>query len=122
METQKVDSLLIELLNGISCYSKLRTCLLIRLSDLAAQLCGYRSSRQIDESQSEIVEEQFNTLVDDLFYYIKESEEFLKTSHTYKKCVYNMGEDTIELLLEDTLFDMVSYNRRHIFVENFFIN
>ena len=51
MNSQQIDDRLRSMLNSLPFFSRLGTCLTIRLTDYAAQLCGYRSTRHMDDSK-----------------------------------------------------------------------
>lgn len=122
MSSQQVDSKLLALLKDIPYFSRLGTCLSIRLADYAAQLCGYRSTRQIDDYGSEEVSDQFYILVIELQSHIDEVLYYIDGAHAYKQGISELNDDDLELLLEDTLFDMVYFNCSYIFKEKFFID
>ena len=120
MTCQEVDNKLLALLNDLPYFSRLGTCLTIRLADHAAQLCGCRSTRQVDEWQSEEVQEQYDILLSNLLVQIQEGIDYLSEKHSYKRRFYFMSDNDLELLLENTLYYMAIYNNHHIFFENFF--
>lgn len=115
MESQQVDDRLLALLNELPYFSKLGTCLLIRLADHAAQICGCRSTRQVDDSKWEDVDEQFNILVMILSDITYELKEFIKLPHIYKEFIYTISEEDLELYLEDILYYAVAYDEDLIY-------
>lgn len=119
MTGQQVDDKLLALLNDLPYFSRLGVCLSVRISDYAAQLCGCRSSRQVDDNITEEVSNQFNLLIDELYLYIDECRNYISQHHIYKEYILSMSDDALEEHLESTLFNML-YNRDDfIFVENF---
>ena len=63
MDSMRIDKKLIESLNDIQYISNLRTCLLVRIADYAAQLCGCRSTRQVADHQSVDVDNKYYELL-----------------------------------------------------------
>jgi hypothetical protein len=120
MESQQVDIKLLAMLKDLPYFSRLGVCISIRLADYAAQLCGCRSSRQIDGNLSDDVSEQFDSLINSLKSNTAECILYIENKHNYKQDVLEMSDENLELLLEDTLYEMIQFNCRHIFVENFF--
>lgn len=120
MESQQVDSRLMSLLKDLPYSSRLGTCLSIRLADLAAQLCGCRSTRQVNDNCSNDIDEKFDELMDLLNDHIKESISYLESEHSYRDQILNLSESDIELFLEDTLFNMVESDYPELFLEQFF--
>lgn len=121
MESQQVDDKLLAMLKDLPYFSRLGTCISIRLADYAAQLCGYRSTRQIAEGRDEDVSDQFNLLINELHFHVHECVSYIEAPHTYNKDVLNMDDSLIELLLENTLYEMIQFDCRQIFAENFLI-
>lgn len=122
MESQRVDAKLLALLNDLPYLSRLGTCLSIRLADHAAQLCGFRSTRQVDYSHSDDVSDQFDLLINNLHSQIQECISSIKEPHIYRSHILKMSDNDIEILLETTLFEMVCSDCRFIFAENFLID
>jgi len=120
MESQQVDTKLLALLKDLPYFSRLGTCLSIRLADHAAQLCGYRSTRQVDDSHFDDVSDQFDILINNLYTQISECVLYIKEPHVYKSVILGMNDLDIELLLEDVLFEMTHLDNRFIFTEQFF--
>lgn len=120
MNTGEVDKLLFSLLFDVRCHSRLLTCLSVRLADHAAQLCGHRSTRQIREGCENEVEDSFNELMNILNSNLHECEAFLQDTHSFKDEIINFDDEQIEILLEDTLYEMTIYDCASIFVEKFF--
>ena len=107
------------MLSDLPYFSRLGTCLCIRFADYAAQKCGCRSSRQVDDSLSDDVSEEFDSLLNNLHSQIHECVSYLEAPHNYKDSVLEMDDLAIETLLETTLYEMVAFDCRHIFVEYF---
>lgn len=122
MNSQQVDTKLLALLKDLPYFSRLGTCISIRLADYAAQLCGCRSSRQVDDSHSDEVSDQFDYLINNLYSQIHECIAYIKGNHTYKQFIFEMDDSELENLLESTLYEMVYLDCRHIFVEHFLID
>ena len=120
MNTQQIDDHLRSVLNSLPFFSRLGTCLAIRLADHAANICGYRSTRQVDDSKSDDVEENYNELLNTLQYQISECIEYIDGDHTYKDEIYSIDEDSLEYLIEDVLFEMTIYDCSLIFKEMMF--
>ena len=120
MNSQQVDDRLLALLNELPYFSRLGTCLLIRLADHAAQICGCRSTRQVDDSKWEDVDEQFNMLLTTLYSQIHEGKEYLNNPHTYKQSILLLNDDSLENYLEDVLYEMSIYDCSYSFIDMFF--
>lgn len=116
-----IDNKLKSLLYNAKCFSKLHTCLEIRISDYAAQLCGCRSTRQIDDNISEDIEIKYNELMNLLYENILYCLSFLEKDHVYTNKVLDFSDDFLEQYLEDTLYYMTTENYTSYFNENFFI-
>jgi hypothetical protein len=119
MNAKRLDDLIQNLLSGLPYFSRLGTCIGIRLSDYASQLCGCRSSRQIDDGQVEEVSEQFELLMEDLIPHIQECLLYIKSTHNYRPFILEMSEQDIEVLLETALYEMVIFDCHLIFAEYF---
>lgn len=117
MNSQQIDDRLRSMLNSLPFFSRLGTCLMIRLADHAAQMCGYRSTRQVDDSNADDVEENYNELLNTLQCQITECIEYIDDDHVYKDEIYSIDEDALENLIEDILFEMTIYDCRLIFKE-----
>jgi hypothetical protein len=120
MDAKQVDDCLLSVLNELPYFSNIGTFLLIRLADHAAQLNGFRSTRQVDENSWKYVDDKYNELVDRLKYNIYEATNYLKDSHTYKDSILDLADNDLRDLLEETLFDMTIFETHAIFHENFF--
>jgi len=120
MESQQVDKILLAILKDLPYFSKLGTCLCIRLSDYAAQMCGCRSTRQMNDNQVEDIDEQYHYLLDILDYHIKEAINYISVPHCYKDNILSSTEDEIEDLIIEVLFSMVVMDYKNIFAEYFF--
>lgn len=115
------DNKLKSLLCDAKGFSKLHTCLEIRLSDHAAQLCGCRSTRQLSDDVLEDIEIKYNELMNLLSENILECFSYLEKDHVYNTKVLDFSDDLLENYLEDTLYYMTVENYTSYFNENFFI-
>lgn len=122
MNSQQVDDRLLALLKDLPYFSRLGTSLSISLADHAAQLCGCRSSRQVDDNRSDDVSDQFDDLINNLHSHIHECILYIENDHIYKQSIFEMDDSELEILLENTLYEMVCLDCRHIFADNFLIN
>lgn len=122
MESQQVDSKLLAMLKDLPYFSRLGTCISIRLADYAAQLCGCRSTRQVDDSKVDEVSDQFDVLINELQYKVDECIEYISAPHIYKTDIFEMDDTSIECLLEDALYDMIQHDNKYLFVDHFFID
>lgn len=122
MNSQQVDNKLLALLKDLPYFSRLGTSLSISLADHAAQLCGCRSSRQVDDSYSDDVSCQFDALVNNLHSHIHECILYIESDHIYKQSIFEMCDSELEILLESTLYEMVCLDCRHVFADNFLIS
>lgn len=120
MNAQQIDDRLRSMLNSLPFFSRLGTFLRIRLADHAAQMCGCRSTRQVDDSKLDDIEENYNELLNTLQCQISECIEYIDDSHIYKDEIYSISEDEFENLIEDVLFEMTIYDCRSIFKEMMF--
>lgn len=119
MNSSQIDSKLFSMLNDLPYFSILSTSLQIRLADHAAALCGCRSTRQMDSSRSDDVDEEYCRLYNILQISIYECLNILESEHEYKKSVILMDDVKLEYLLEDTLFEMTICDDKRIFSINF---
>ena len=122
MNSQQVDNKLLALLKDLPYFSRLGTSVSISLADHAAQLCGCRSSRQVDDSNSDDVSDQFDALVNNLHSHIHECILYIESDHTYKQLIFELDDNELEILLENTLYEMVCLDCRHVFSDNFLIS
>ena len=122
MNSQQVDDKLLALLKDLPYFSRLGTSLAISLADHAAQLCGCRSSRQVDDIHLDDVSDQFDALINNLHTYIHECILYIEDDHIYKQSIFEMDDSKLEILLENTLYEMICLDCRHIFADNFLIN
>ena len=121
MDCQRVDNILLALLDELPYFSRLGTCLCIRFADYAAQLCGYRSTRQVDDSHVDDVSDQFDLLINNLHSQIYECKLYIEEQcHTYKDSIFLMNDYDIEILLESVLYEMTIHDDHRIFVESFY--
>lgn len=120
MDSMRIDKKLIESLNDIQYISNLRTCLLVRIADYAAQLCGCRSTRQVADHQSVDVDNKYYELLHRLLYNIPECYDYINNEHKYKESILRLNDDELELLLEDALFEIIQFDNHSIFAEYFF--
>ena len=116
-----IDNKLKYLLYDAKGFSKLHTCLEIRISDYAAQLCGCRSTRQINDNVLEDIEIKYNELMNSLYDNILKCLSFLEKDHVYNNKVLDFDDDSFEQYLEDTLYYMTTENYTSYFNESFFI-
>ena len=119
MNSQQVDEQLLVLLNDLQYFSRLKTCLQIRLADYAAQQCGCRSTRQILDSVADEVEENYSYLLNLLPYYTYECIKYINESHTFKQEILDLDDMGIEDTLEAALFNMIIFDCSRIFIEYF---
>ena len=122
MNSQHVDNKLLALLKDLPYFSRLGTSVSISLADHAAQLCGCRSSRQVDDSRSDDVSDQFDALINNLHLHIHECILYIESDHTYKQSIFELDDNELEILLENTLYEMVCLDCRHVFADNFLIS
>ena len=122
MNSQQVDNKLLALLKDLPYFSRLGTSVSISLADHAAQLCGCRSSRQVDDSRSDDVSDQFDALINNLHSHIHECTLYIESDHTYKQSIFELDDNELETLLENTLYEMVCLDCRHVFADNFLIS
>ena len=122
MNSQQVDNKLLALLKDLPYFSRLGTSLSISLADHSAQLCGCRSSRQVDDSHSDDVSDQFDALINNLHSHIHECILYIESDHTYKQSIFELDDNELEILLENTLHEMVCLDCRHVFADNFLIS
>ena len=115
MNTQQIDDQLRLMLTSLPHFSRLGTCLKIRIADYAAQLCGCRSTRQINDSKADDVEDNYNDLLNQLYCHVDECINYLNSDHSYKDEIHLMDEDSLELMIEDVLFEMTTHDCRFIF-------
>lgn len=115
-----IDNKLLDLLNSSLITSKLRVSLNIRLADYSAQLLGYRSTRQVRSEDKWNVEDKFIELTNLLISSIYRCITQLEISHKFKQSVIEMNDLDLELLLEDTLFDIIMYSDYSLFDKYFF--
>ena len=121
MEAQQIDNHLISLLHDLPYFSILSTSLQIRLADHAAALCGCRSTRQMDDINIKDVDDTYCELMSFLQICIYECLNVLEASHEFSSSVKELNESDIEILLENTLYEMTICGCKNIFNENFLI-
>lgn len=119
MDQASVDRKLLTLLQDFQYFSLLRTSLLVKISDYAAQLCGCRSTRQIADTCRDEFESQYSMLMNTLYCQFIECVRYIEGDHIYKEVILSLDEKELEQLLENTLFEMVAFNCRTIFEEYF---
>ena len=122
MNSQQVDNKLLALLKDLPYFSRLGTSVSISLADHAAQLCGCRSSRRVDDSNSDDVSDKFDVLLNNLHSHIHECILYIESDHTYKQSIFELDDNELEMLLENTLCEMVCLDCRHVFADNFLIS
>jgi hypothetical protein len=120
MNQKQLDDLIQKLLDGLKYCSRFGTCLGIRVADYSAQICGYRSTRQVDDNNIDDVHEQFENLMMDLDPHIQECLMCIKLPHTYKQAILEMNELEVECTLETALYEMIIFDCSLIFSEYFF--
>lgn len=119
MNSDNLDNKLRLLLNEYLTTSRLRTIIQIKLADYSAQLCGCRSTRQIDQVNESLVDEVFQeniSLLDDM---VNEIIDCLNEPHAFKLYIYCLDDHKLELTLEDAIYEMVISDDRMIFKEMF---
>ena len=122
MNSQQVDNKLLAWLKDLPYFSRLGTSVSISLADHAAQLCGCRSSRQVDDSNSDDVSDKFDALINNLHSHIHECILYIEGDHIYKQSIFELDDNELEILLENTLHEMVCLDCRHVFADNFLIS
>lgn len=120
MNAQQIDDQIKSMLASLQFFSRLGTCLGVRLSDYAAQMNGCRSTRQIDDSRADDVEDTYNQLLTALNTNAQECIQYLNEDHSYKEEIYLYDECLLERLLEDVLFEMTIYDCSLIFKNKLF--
>lgn len=118
--TEYIDEKIKHMLHEANGFSRLNTCLGVRLSDHAAQLCGCRSTRQISDGASDDVEIEFFSLLNKLHDNIIECLSYLEDSHVYNNKVLSLNDESLEQYLEDVLYYMTVENYKSYFYECFF--
>lgn len=118
--TTYIDEQLRRMLHDAEGFSQLNTCLGIRLSDYAAQLCGCRSTRQISDGVVDDVELEFFSLINRLHDNIAECLSYLDSNHVYNNKVVSFNNSQLESYLEDVLYYMTIENYTPHFCESFF--
>lgn len=117
-----VDDRIISMLNQLLFTSRLRTSLSIRLADHAAQLLGFRSTRQVGEGSKDDVEEAYQDLTNKLISTVYEFKNQIESrTRDYKPQILNYSELELELLLENTLFDAIIYDDATTFMQSFLV-
>lgn len=116
-----IDDKLIEMLNVLPIASRLRTCLNLRLSDFAAQRLGYRSVCHVKGSDRLAVEDIFKNLINTLIYVTYECVSKINQEHTYQSFIYDLCDFDLEVMLEDTLYNIVTHEDIALFERQFFI-
>lgn len=119
--SKEIDDKLFEMLNILPIGSKLRTSLNIRLADYSSQLIGYRSTRHVRGDDRKLVEENFLELSNLLYFIVNECLDKLKIEHTYKDYISSLDDLSLEILLENTLYDCVVRNDLSIFDDIFLL-
>lgn len=115
-----MDDKLIKMLNDLQYTSQLKTSICIQLADYAAQMMGYRSTRQINSNDEDKVEELYTELLNKLLSISDECRSLIERNQlVYRKEILLLNDDDLINKLEDTLFNAVIFNDSKIFVENF---
>ena len=120
MDSKTIDETIKTMLHDLPYLSLMKTSLSIRLADYAAQQCGFRSTRQIDGKFATDINDKYTELNTILFYNINEILILLKKDHEYKYDIQYLDKEQLEILLENTLFEMTTYNCYTIFKYYFF--
>lgn len=121
MKPKEVDEFLLVSIKDLPYFSLLGTCLSVRLADHAAQMNGCRSTRQIDDLVDDKIENTFNDLIRELQDSVEEISLIINSDHEYLSEILSLNTDKLEILLEDTLYDMTIYNDCKIFFDRFLI-
>lgn len=119
MKPKEVDEFLLVSIKDLPYFSLLGTCLSVRLADHAAQMNGCRSTRQIDDLVDDKIESTFNDLIRELQDSAEEISLIINSDHEYLSDILSLNTDKLEILLEDTLYDMTIYNDYKIFSDRF---
>lgn len=118
MEEKCVNEFLLNQLKYLLIASRLRVSLSIKLADHAAQLMGYRSTRQVNNKDD--VEKIYINLINTLTYIVYRCMDFLNEEHFIKANILSMDLSTLENMLETALFESTIYSDYRIFKEYFF--
>lgn len=119
MSAECIDEKLLSMLKYLLITSQLRISLSIRLADYAAQLMGYRSTRQVNNKDD--VEKVYINLINTLIYIVYRCIDYINESHSYKEEILHVNSDKLEFILEEVLFESTIYSDYRIFKEKFFI-
>lgn len=121
MKPKEVDEFLLVSIKDLPYFSLLGTCLSVRLADHAAQMNGCRSTRQIDDLVGDKIENTLNDLIRELQDSAEEISLIINGDHEYLSDILSLNTDKLEILLEDTLYDMTVYSDYKIFSDRFLI-
>lgn len=119
---ENTDTLILSLLKNFPYFSTVAASLSVRLSDYAAQLVGFRSTRQVNALSKDLVSERHSLLLNSLYFHVREVIRYIENPHVYKEGIENLSSDDLELLLENALYEMVVFDDRRIFAEQFFVS
>lgn len=116
-----MDEKLLAILDGLTYTSKFKTWICIQLADLAAQACGYRSTRQIRDIDDDLVYDKYNELLDKLLNTVYEFKSIIETrTSEYKQEVISMSVEELENKLDEVLITAVLYDDLAAFKEALF--
>ena len=118
--SEHIDGKLISMLKDLPYFSVLNTSIRLRLADYAAALCGCRSSRQVPSCNASDVSDNYNELMNALQTNIYECLNRLDDVHNYKNSIIEMSDDKLEILLENTLYEMTVNRSNELFTNTFF--
>ena len=117
-----IDEKLLTLLDELQFTSQLKTSLCIQLADYAAQRFGYRSTRQVNEKDSDKVEDEFSQLLSSLLNISYELRQFIESnSLNYKEEIKNLSDTDLQNRLESTLLRAIIFDDISIFNDDFLI-
>lgn len=116
-----MDEKLLAILDGLIYTSKFKTWICIQLADLAAQSCGYRSTRQIRDIDDDLVSDKYNELLDKLLNTVYEFKAIIETrTSEYKSEIISMSTEELENKMDDVLITAVLYDDLSTFRETLF--
>lgn len=116
-----MDEKLLAILDDLTYTSKFKTWICIQLADLAAQACGYRSTRQIRDIDDDLVSDKYNELLDKLLNTVYEFKAIIETrTSEYKQEIISMSAEELENKLDEILISAVLYDDLTAFKETLF--
>lgn len=117
-----IDEKLLTLLDELQFTSQLKTSICIQLADYAAQRFGYRSTRQINEKDSDKVEDEFSLLLSSLLNISYELRQLIESnSLNYKEEIKDLNDTDLQNRLESTLIRAIIFDDISIFNDDFLI-